>query len=216
MPFFINKSKNIVVSLNYKVAYSNMYANKIYKEIYRQEFLRYYISRKLFFRKIKFYLIVRNPYNRLESFYKDKFIQHPGSINLKDVKWQDCQKIFLAQDLIKSRNNTLIRKTLMSIPFNEFIELLPKVFQYDAHLYPQYLIANQKIKNFSVHIKYDKYFKLESALEEMENIFSFERKIKTNNTSNVNIDIEWNTSSRKVVNRLYAKDFSLFDYNSIE
>ena len=59
----------------------------------------HHVTRKLFLKKFmstrtKHIMLVRNPYDRVASFYADKFKKHPSHFKEGNARgWQDCQKL---------------------------------------------------------------------------------------------------------------------------
>ena len=74
MIHFFHKKNKILVSTNLKVMYSSLKQTDSLVEIKYKKFLFLKIT-NIF--KVKHYLLVRNPYTRIVSFYKNKFQATP-------------------------------------------------------------------------------------------------------------------------------------------
>ena len=171
MPHFINTESGCIISTNYKVMYTTMCHQKNYRIISEKKMFFKTWSRKLYMDIHKHYLIVRNPYRKLISFYQDKFHQHPVKARgiLHYHRWENSQKIFFPYlDIKLETSPNDIRTRLINVDFDCFIKLLPKVYLQDPHLWPQYYIKYLRYKSFVVgRINFDKVLKMESE-EDMD------------------------------------------------
>ena len=146
MIFFKKKTEELYLITNLKVMFSTLTEQESLERVY----LSVDLILKLFLNwlglnKLQIYLLVRNPYTRLESFFKNKFhstisnIQHTG-------KWQYCHEIFFPFiGLHKSMPLSLVLEKLQCITFPEFISLLPSTHGKDGHLYPQHWTTSLRI-----------------------------------------------------------------------
>jgi hypothetical protein len=143
--------------------------------------------------------IVRNPYSRVESFYKDKMIQA-----MTPMFRQSCQK-YLAKVFDRQR---LIDK---KISFQEFVlnglgKNLVEISKADGHLNPQSDFIPRGIKKF-VHIE------CPEEMEYLSGLIGVDlTEIKSNNTNNVQTDLTWTPEMRKIVKDIYREDFNRFGY----
>lgn len=164
------------------------------------------------------YFLARDPYNRLESFYRDKFILHPQrSVFKENFQWQHCQKIFFPEYGFKSDDFEAVRNALMTTSFEKFINMLPSKYMLDRHLMPQIFSLCLKENDSIVRIDVDRILKME---EENDLLFlhshlHIDTSIKENETRLNNIDIAWNATLRKIVNTYYEPDFEELEYDMI-
>lgn len=140
--------------------------------------------------------LVRNPYSRIESLYRDKFHK---SVDKNNV--QHCQK-----EIIKIFG--MDRFFDRSISFDEFvISGLSKLITTESHFYPQTKFIPEYIKNiFRVENSCDLYY-----------IFSLFNTniIHEHKTVNVvNSKIIWTDETKSIVEKLYSTDFKRFNYNT--
>ena len=215
MPHFYNKNLKYVLSVNLKVMYSTLIKQKSLKLIIQKKYEFNMILIKLS-GHIKFYLLVRNPYDRLESFYKDKFINHPNTTAFSEgYNWQHSQKIFFPFFNINLTDSfDTVRKRLPEISFSDFIRVLPHVYKRDAHLIPQYKVENIKMRSYVVaRIKYDRVLKLENPeTPDFLNSIGIDTVHKYNSTQHIPGHFHWDQESREIVNTIYRQDFLKYDY----
>jgi hypothetical protein len=169
------------------------------------------------------FIMVRNPYNRLVSFYINKVVyQGNPPWNLKDTYVDEVTIPHLG------KGNT-------GISFEEFIKLLSGVNVYSAerHLKPQ--------SNGVLNMKFNKIVKMESFIEDIKEVcekldFNYDKIIqkKSNhferdssitkkvfdkpsnwfreNSIPKNYELFYTQELKDIVFNLYEKDFSLFNY----
>ncbi len=220
MPHFYHQSENILISTNYKVLYSFLR-----RQEKRSGLL--YISEKhlLGFKKTQaknadHVLLVRNPYARIMSFYKDKFHQHPAAETLTYGDLQRCQRIFITElypDISDDTPADDINRALTSVSFSDFVETLPKVYQLDGHLYPQHQIAlfrHRYLRFRHTRLDFSHTFKIETDLELFSNLTGLNTSDKVNSTKSVSLKIEWDDNSRKTIQDIYRQDFEDYHYDT--
>ena len=137
--------------------------------------------------------IVRNPYSRLESLYKNKLITN---FDKNDI--QSCQK-----EVIKIFGEELFFNNKIS--FENFVLSMPRLINTECHFFPQ----SKFIPRFVNHIHH-----LENK-DEIRNVFSLfnTEPIVCNQTSNIQLD--WNKNMKNVIKKLYKEDFTRFNYRCI-
>ncbi len=224
MVIFKKKGENIYLVTNFKVMYTTL---KNQSSLIRSSGKSFYLKALMswfFFSKYKFYFIVRNPFFRIESFYKSKFLKAEDNRlwmvkNQKAKNWQVSTEIFFPYlDLNTSMDPSIVSKKLTSVRFEEFISILPNVYMKDKHLTPQYLAGRTSLKKFGIHLKipirFQKVFKLESKedLREMSEIFDIDLNKKLNNTKNIKTTIKWSPKSIEIIERIYNNDFKNYNY----
>jgi len=139
--------------------------------------------------------LVRNPYNRVESMYRDKFHK---SVDENHI--QHCQKEIIN---IFGRDR-FFKKT---ISFDEFIMCgLEKLVTSESHFYPQSKFIPEYIKNI---------FHIENS-DNLSYVFSlFDSEVlhehKTKNI--VDSNVIWSIETTNIVYNLFITDFKRFNYN---
>lgn len=219
MPIFKKRNNSLYLLTNYKVMYSTLKHQKNIERLVISNKTKYTIILNQWLAKdLKFYLIVRNPYDKIESFFKDKFRQ---SLNHDENNcvWQASQEIFFPYlDIEESMSPETIKNKFKDTSFSNMIAILPEVYLLDGHLQPQYKEANLVIIlwkfTIQVPIRIKKVFKLESLkdLNMLNKIFGIDTNIKVNITSEVREELMWTKQDLQIVNKLYRKDFKRFKY----
>ena len=156
-----------------------------------------------------FYMIVKNPYKRLLSFYKDKFIRNVHQFNSNTICndltkcIQICQKNMLnyaSKDKIKNKQ----------FSENDFINALKKGYD-DSHLTPQSIVykdTQQYTKN--IHLIYIDDPEQRKFLEQLIG-YTFPHLNKINGSNNYTITpkvIEY-------VNKKYDEDFNHLHFRKL-
>lgn len=222
MPFFYSKKYNVVVITNYKVLFS-LLSNQdelcsISNRMLLVHKLRHYIKLRP---KVQYYMLVRDPYDRLESFFKDKLrkslLTYENNIHFE---WQNCQKIILKR-LGYDPCALDARRRLSRTSFEQFIRMLPFIYKIDAHLHPQYTVLGQYVTKFGIKIKFNfnnfEVIKVEDIIELQSKLSAMEIDLskKINHTEDVFESLEWNSDMRMIVNDIYYKDFISWNYERL-
>ena len=212
MPSFIDRHGTYLLATNFKVMYSTLRSQPELTPI-----PDYVARRKIFMNKIKrdklkSYLLVRNPYDRLVSFYINKF--KDDHLNRINKNWQHCQLIFFPYlNLSPEDDETIIADGMTSTSFEEFTLLLPEVYDLDLHLHPQYWLVYRKWKGFlPLTVPFDMILKLENDLDRLKNELGLDIDILDNQTQHAAYQDYFTQRSREAANQLYARDFDIFGY----
>jgi len=126
MPHFKNREKDYIISTNFKVMYSTLKKSSGLKKL-KEELIWLYRPRIN-------YAIGRDPYDRLESFYRDKLNKCLNTSR----KWGRTQRIFfkpLGLSIFSAHQKKF--EALNQVDFEKFIQLLPQVYRKNRHLHPQ-------------------------------------------------------------------------------
>jgi hypothetical protein len=215
MPFFKVRNKKILLITNFKVMFSSFKRTENFIKLKRAEaFLRIAYSNPLV------YFTVRDPYERVASFYKDKFQQHPAKYSLgSSFRWETPQKIFFPLlGLNNKTSNEEIREALLGTSFEMFIDMLAQCYHLDEHVNPQHWILNHPqyrfFKNLNVHEKQLSVFKIEnlSHMSEFSYLTGFDSNVSMNSTKKLNADCSMNNEMLKKINSIYANDFKYYGY----
>lgn len=233
MAIFVNQTQEYFLLTNYKVMYSSLSFQSDLQEIFLNNYLDYLKFKSQQSQKQTF-MLVRNPYTRLISFFEDKFIRHPNMSRAAKVKycgksdWQKCQKIFFPYLNIESSLSVEeVTEKLEQTSFEDFSGCLPHVYLQDYHLSPQINVLkfHKSIKSLDKEfyfsepvireIEVDNFFKLENLdtkyFGQKLHLNLAEVRNKTDYTK------PWtsyfnNSKLLKIFNDLYQEDFTFFDY----
>ena len=211
MPHFINESKHYLISTNYKVLYSLLYDQPTLREINMQEVAQYYLGDPAPW--LSHFFVVRNPYTRLESFFKDKFRQDPVTKARTYEQLQRCQRFFCAYLQIDPADSAMtIREKLLSLSFEQFVQLLPTVYLQDGHLHPQVRMMTIRFRGAPIQLNFDRVLKIESAADMayLQDELAVDVSQPINNTRQVKWSSPWQPKLYAVVNELYKADFETF------
>lgn len=226
MVIFKKRDKNIFLITNQKVMFSTLKNQNNLVKVSSFKNLMVYAMISWIWPKSKFYLVVRNPFDRIASFYRSKFIKAEENriwmIQNEKGNWQKCTEHFFPYLHINTNlNPELVSKTLKSTKFEKMISILPKVLNKDKHTRPQYHARKISFRmfgfNFSSPIRFEKIFKIENKedLKKIEEIFDINLSKKHNSTENIDSDIFLSNNSLKTIVNIYRKDFKIFEYEEI-
>ena len=219
MIFFKKKTEELYLVTNFKVMFSTLMEQESLERVP----LSVGLILKLFLNcfhlnKTPFYLLVRDPYARLESFFKNKFRSTISKIQNTE-KWQYCHEIFFSHiRLDTTMSPAVIAEKLQGLTFPTFISLLPATYRKDGHLHPQHWMTSLQVGKWNLGIgmpiKFKAIFKMESEKDrqKMAALFQLNLNIKENTTESVDVSINWTQEEYHLVNKLYNKDFSYFFY----
>jgi hypothetical protein len=164
------------------------------------------------------YLLVRNPYDRIESFFKEKLrskvrevtnLVNPYQLKLHQEIFYPFAGIMASDDL-----NTKQQK-LLNFSWDDFILTLPHVYLKDEHLRPQSYIMRQLVKRaVPISFRFDRIFQIESAdhLKIIASDLHIDLTIRENQTARSE-EVVWNRNALDIVNDLYHRDFEMLGYN---
>ncbi len=219
MPIFKRKDKEIYLFTNYKVMYSTLSSQENLLSILGTDrlFLKV-LRRRVMSRGSKCYLLVRNPYDRVASFFRDKFRQ-AVEVSRQRGRWQNCQKIFFPPLGIGiSGDPSSVASVMSNTPFSKFVSMLPEVYRFDGHLQPQIWKENLpwpgKIPPWQMAVRFERTYKMEAAqdLLEMADLFDIDIRNKHNSTDASQGQIIWSPHDRRIVEKIYRADFLRYDY----
>ncbi len=212
MPSFINVNETFVLVTNFKVMYSTLRSQPNLLPIPDYIARRKILSSKIRRENFKSYLLVRNPYDRLVSFFINKF--KDDHLNRINKNWQHCQLIFFPYlNLSPNDDETIIADRLTSTSFEEFALLLPEVYALDLHLHPQSWMVYRKWKGFlPLKIPFDDILKMESDLGRLAIELGLDISIFDNPTRHAGYQDYFTRRSLEAANKLYTRDFELFGY----
>lgn len=184
-------------------------------------------GRRLALSQLHCSVVVRNPYARVASFYKDKFLRAEDyRLWMQDQGmpqgWQQSTQLFFPYlGLDTTMDPKIVSERLSAVTFEEFMEILPKVYLRDGHLTPQHLAGSLSFRllnyriSFRLPLHLEKVYKMESSdhIMSLAADFQLDLKTKVNATDKVEEYINWSPSVIKTVERLYEMDFERFGYD---
>lgn len=216
---FYNNRRGYFLSTNTKVLSSTLFRQEELERASRwYELINNFKKRLGVFQNQPHYLLVRNPFTRLESFFREKLRSKVALITSKETPYRIKlhQRIFFRFAKIKEDEPDYVKKEkLENFSWNQFISALPKVYRLDAHLRPQSKILNPTIRHIlPVKIYYDRIFKIENSddMNDLSNL-GINLSIKANRTSKENSEICWNHHMIELVQNIYKDDFLNFKYD---
>ncbi len=174
----------------------------MYSTLRVQKHLRKVKLFRLLLSKKDKYILVRDPYKRLESFYRDKLGKHLD----ENKKWARSQKIFFKPLELEKMSVREKFKALNNLSFESFVKLLPEVYSKNRHLHPQNRLF-KKIKHKRVL-----YMEKEEDLLFLAENLHLDLNIKANTTDKSKHHLEWTPNMISIVNNLYAEDFKLYNF----
>lgn len=161
-------------------------------------------------------VLIRNPYNRLTSFFADKLRtnlrREAGEWHCDSGEWQFCQRIFFPLAGVRQDDSfNTIRDGLLSITFEEFVESIP-VISWENHLKPQ---VNLLKGNVLTIVNNYEIFRMETDIENFWNLIGITNPPHSNK-SNGAPDIKiLGKEHIEIINNEYSDDFSRLNYDLI-
>jgi hypothetical protein len=215
VPFFKVKNKKILLITNFKVMFSSFKRTENFIKLKRAE-----ACLRIAYTNPLVYFTVRDPYERVASFYRDKFQQHPTNYSLdSSLKWETPQKIFFPLLGLDNKNsNKEIREALLGTSFEMFIGMLAQCYHLDEHVNPQHWILNHPqykfFKSLNIPEQQVSIFKIEnlSHMREFSYLTGFDSNVSMNSTKRLNTDCSMNNEMLKKINSIYANDFKYYGY----
>jgi|688.fasta_scaffold531619_2 hypothetical protein len=136
--------------------------------------------------------LVRNPYSRIESLYKDKLL-----CSIVKNNPQNCQLEIMK---VFGENSFYDKK----ITFEQFvIEGLPILFDKESHFFPQSVFIPQFVSNvYHLEIK-----------KELNYVFSLFCDNEYHEHKTYDYSFEWTSNMKDVVSSVYGQDFYRFSYD---
>lgn len=221
MPHFVNHTHRYYISTSYKVLYTLFVRQPLLaiagrKPMVRNAFVKWLTPLPGW----GHFLLVRNPYDRLVSFYKDKFQQEPYHHACTYAELQICQKLFADYAGIAAHDSPReVSQKLRGFSFARFIHYLPEVYLRDGHLVPQAQLRTLSFYGLPVcPLKFDRVLKLECAEDRayLQHALALDLTRKVNSTHTIQLANPWSLPLRAIVNQLYRADFTAFGYQRCE
>lgn len=211
---FIDPVRRFTLATNYKVMYSTLLAQPQLSVVHDH--------RELFGRLVgehppitDHYLLVRDPYARLLSFYADKFLFHPPGADEASI--QGSHRVFFAAlgaDAMSPEERTA---SFRATDFPRFVTLLtPELIASNVHLVPQShtlalprrFLARRALARVW---KPGRVLKMEEDLEVLAAL-GIDIEVRINATSHAGVTATYTPDAYRRVSSLYRDDFERFGY----
>lgn len=164
----------------------------------------------------EYVMLVRNPYFRVESYYREK-------LNLKVRQVLDVdpyilkrhQQIFYPVAGIKESDTLETKRDrLLALDFKTYVKTIPSVYEVEDHLAPQTYNFTRRIFGISRTMKMNKYVHIEHTRDMVwaANYFKLDLSIRVNESTSTAVNIEWDRECIEITQRIYQKDFETFGY----
>lgn len=218
MPHFYSKEKALWVTTNYKVMFSRVRDEPDYLRFSRSKYALHHFHRII--NRQENVLLVRNPYDRLLSFYKNKFIQNPKNKSLDyNARFHFHNWYFPDAFISNDDDEITVKNKLASTTFLGFLNQLTILFDQDAHTLPQHFMMKYHLKsgvNLQIPIKFTHIIKIDdrNEMDFFSNLSGIDISKRSNSTRKFIFDNSDNDNKDmyEIINKLYAKDFECFNY----
>lgn len=220
MPLFKKEHTEHYLLTNYKVMYSFLSSRSNLEHIpIGQQAKKRILLHRFYLASGAYYFMARNPFNRIESFFKDKFRKATDYYERKG-NWQTSQMLFFPYlGIDKTVSPALVKRTLLDTSFAEMIQMLPELYEKDRHLVPQNrLLTNSlRLKGIKINhkIRIARILKIESRedMTILNKIFNLDTSEKRHSTESIDEDIIWSDAEIAVIESLYNEDFKYLNYS---
>lgn len=211
MPSFLHESSQSMLITSFKVMYSTLLEQEQLQE--KPASLDSIFLKWISLNQQPYFLLVRNPYTRIESFFRDKF-RKSVIISVEKNEWQDCQKRFFPHmGLSPHMPPEEVGEKLTNTSFPEMLSILPKVYTSDPHIWPQHW--HKTILGVPIPMKFDSVFKIECAedLAQIATTLDLDFSISANSTKAVIEKLVWSETHLEMMKKIYREDFKRFGYS---
>lgn len=222
MPVFYNAHRRCFVFTNLKVMYSTlgMQDELVQRSADRQTDKASFA--RLLLRKVGLgpsaFLLVRNPYARVVSFFADKFRRHPALEREREFEefegWQACQRMFFAPfGIDPAQSPEAISHALEAVSFSDVVDTLPDRYRRDPHLRPQHEIETISWRGLPQRVAFDGLV----PIEQMDPVLMRDRLgvdvgQSRNRTQRAPYTSHLTPQILSTLNTLYADDFERYGY----
>ena len=211
---FHNKEASYYISANSKVMSSTLkVANNLEQANLKKMLVDNIMKRIGLKSKYSFFLIVRDPHKRLESYYNNFFgirVQRLGETHFK----LEYSHLEILNNLgYKVKIEDISYKTILSkLTYNDIVKILPKISNKDSHLIPQTYLLKWHYGKVKSKLKMDRILKMEN--EDDLSFISKELGIDISSKYNKSIDRDTSLDKDylKIVQEVYKEDYIEFNY----
>ncbi len=212
MKYFLNDfhGKRIIL-VNFKVGYTLIKESGCLSSSWAHAFLRKHLSQS----PSRLLMLVRNPFDRVESLYKEKLIKLPGEH--RGEHWPVYLRKILGNvecgidvnDYFSSQ-----REKIRLIGFESFVtKILPSTYLLDPHSYPQTFNPRLSYLGMTGWLKPVTFDLNETdQMQEFSKITGICTKFKKNSTTFCNNDFHYTQQMIDVIQEIYADDFRILEY----
>lgn len=212
MPHFYAPATPAYLSTNFKVMWSTLRQQPQLRKVYDRNMATYRLLMRVgLMPRRPQYLLVRNPYDRLTSFFKNKLRR---SVDDSPV-WQKPQRVFFEViGVVRGDSDAVIAQKMRNFTFEGFIESLPSVYHRNRHLHPQHWVAYAGPRSWGIEAELDRVFRLESAedLRTMSALLGLDIGHRANSTAEVDAQTHWTPALKAIVQEIYRTDFERYGY----
>lgn len=214
---FYNRDLNYFLSTNTKVLTRTLLKQGCLERVGNWPMFLFSLFSNFRLSKTPHYFLVRNPYDRVESFFKEKLRQKvlqttsdpPYILKLHQQIFYPFAGV-LEQDPVP-----VIQQKLLELSFQQYIKALPQVYLLDEHLRPQAHSLRRKLRGMiPFTLPVTRFFPIEqsSTMMFMTDQLKLNIGIHENPSVDMRNEIAWTAELRKIVNDLYRDDFRRFQY----
>ena len=212
---FYNKEAHYYISANSKVMSSTLKVADNLEQANLKKMLVDNMMKRIGLKsKYRFFLIVRDPNKRLESYYNNFFGVRVQRLGETHFKLEHSHLEILKNLGYKVKIEDISHKDILSkLTYNDIVKILPKITKKDSHLIPQNSLLKWHFGKFKSKLKIDRVLKMEN--DDDLNFISKELSIdisKKYNRSSISKDLSITQKSKDVIKEVYKKDFKSFDY----
>lgn len=215
---YYHSKKNYFITTNTKVLTSTLDIQKDLSRIYGLPEYKNNVKKKIPLLESRSHIfLVRNPYNRVESFFNEKLRKKVKMVtdSSNPYRLKLHQEIFYKYaSIVESDSLETKQKKLLEFSWEQYIKALPNVFHLDEHLRPQSQALQRRIKRWlPFNFSYDQIIHIEKneEMKELSENFGIDISVQLNKT-NPNEEIKWTGLRRQIINEIYYKDFINFNY----
>jgi hypothetical protein len=211
MPSFLNRRERYLLTTSYKVMYSTLTRQPELVELSPRSPSPF----RLFFdRRLRHYMLARDPYARLLSFYFNKLAIAEENLALAR-RWQHCQRVFFPSlGLTGSEDGASIGDRLRGISFERFVTLLDEVAWKDDHLLPQVESRRRRLRGtrLCVTLPLDRVLRMETDIGLLASELGLDVRVRENRSEGPADVSLFTPAALTVVNRIYDRDFAELGY----
>lgn len=165
----------------------------------------------------EYFMLVRNPYNRLESYFKEKLRQKVKMVFDETPYILKRHQTIFYPYVGLTEGDSLERKhdRLLQFDFKRFIHALPEVYRVEDHLAPQTTNFSRSFLGKTFTMKMNRYVRIENKDEfgDVASYLELDFSVRLNSSAGVDEKIEWDNETEAIVQRIYRKDFETFGYD---